>query len=100
MLLSEDGQVTLHMVPVTLSLLNCKIFTLKVNLEKGYTQSIACCSMLKGWVTIEGTLAELYPLQEGNTYYYDTKTGLMAKGALTIDGEDHYFDVITGVMIY
>ncbi|MBR1860635.1 MAG: carbohydrate-binding domain-containing protein [Lachnospiraceae bacterium] len=57
-------------------------------------------SMLKGWVTIEGTLAELYPLQAGNTYYYDTKTGLMAKGALTIDGEDHYFDVITGVMIY
>ncbi len=54
--------------------------------------------MLKGWVTIEGTLAELYPDQAGNTYYYDTKTGLMAKGDVTIDGVSYHFDEITGVL--
>ena len=36
--------------------------------------------MLKGWVTIEGALANLYPKQRGNRYYYDHRTGLMAKG--------------------
>ena len=53
--------------------------------------------MLKGWVTIEGALAEKYPDQKGNTYYYDTKTGLMAKGEITIDGETYFFDELTGV---
>ena len=32
--------------------------------------------MLKGWVTITGELAKLYPKQNGNTYYYDNRTGL------------------------
>ena len=54
--------------------------------------------MLKGWVTIEGKLATLYPSQAGNKYYYDTRTGLMARGYVTIWGVDHYFDEITGVM--
>ena len=54
-------------------------------------------AMLKGWVTIEGELAVLYPEQEGNVYYYDHRTGLMAKGTVTIDGVEHYFDEITGV---
>lgn len=54
--------------------------------------------MLKGWVTIEGKLATLYPSQAGNKYYYDTRTGLMARGYVTIKGVDHYFDEITGVM--
>ncbi len=53
--------------------------------------------MLKGWVTIEGDLAALYPNQAGNTYYYDTRTGLMAKGHVTIGGVEYYFDEITGV---
>ena len=54
--------------------------------------------MLKGWVTITGTLAEVYPDQAGNTYYYDHYTGLVAKGRLTIDGNAYYFDEITGVL--
>lgn len=54
--------------------------------------------MLKGWVTISGTLAELYPDQAGNTYYYDKRTGLMAKGNVTIDGVEHHFDETTGVL--
>ena len=54
--------------------------------------------MLKGWVTIEGALADCYPDQKGNTYYYDNKTGLMAKGNITLDGKDYYFDEITGVL--
>ena len=56
--------------------------------------------MLKGWVKIENELARLYPGQAGNTYYYDHYTGLMAKGRLRIGGVDHYFDEITGVMVY
>ncbi len=54
--------------------------------------------MMKGWVTIEGELAKLYPDQAGNTYYYDRKTGLMAKGTTVIGGQTYYFDEITGVM--
>ena len=55
-------------------------------------------AMLKGWVTITGDLALCYPDQEGNVYYYDQKTGLMAKGYLTIGGVLHYFDETSGVM--
>lgn len=55
--------------------------------------------MLKGWVTIEGDLANAYPGQAGNVYYYDSRTGLMAKGVVTIDGVEHEFDTVTGVMI-
>lgn len=55
--------------------------------------------MLKGWVTIEGALADLYPDQKGNRYYYDTRTGLMAKGLVTFsDGSTFFFDEITGAM--
>ncbi len=54
--------------------------------------------MLKGWVTIEGDLAEAYPDQVGNTYYYDTMTGVMAKGYLVVDGEMCHFDELTGVL--
>ncbi len=55
-------------------------------------------AMLKGWVTISGELAKIYPKQAGNAYYYDNRTGLMAKGYITIDGVNHYFDEITGVL--
>ncbi len=54
--------------------------------------------MLKGWVPIVGELAKIYPSQAGNTYYYDTRTGLMAKGTVKIDGVDYYFDEITGAL--
>ncbi len=55
--------------------------------------------MLKGWVTIEGALADLYPDQAGNTYYYDTRTGLMSKGNVTIDGKECFFDETTGALV-
>ncbi len=55
-------------------------------------------AMLKGWVEIKGELAQLYPDQAGNTYYYDTRTGLMAKGHLTIEGKECYFDETTGAL--
>ena len=54
--------------------------------------------MFKGWVTIEGELAARYPDQAGNTYYYDTKTGLMAKGVVQIGGQTYVFDGITGAL--
>ena len=54
--------------------------------------------MLKGWVKIEGELASLYPDQVGNVYYYDRKTGLMAKGETVIGGKTYYFDETTGVL--
>ncbi len=56
-------------------------------------------AMLKGWVTITGKLALLYPDQAGNTYYYDTKTGAMVKGQVTIEGTTYYFDEVTGVLV-
>ena len=55
--------------------------------------------MLKGWITIEGELATHYPAQAGNTYYYDTRTGLMAKGYVVIDGQRHYFDPVSGALV-
>ncbi len=54
--------------------------------------------MLKGWVTISGELARIYPKQKGNTYYYDNRTGLMAKGKTVIGGKTYYFDEVTGVL--
>ena len=57
-------------------------------------------AMMKGWVTIDGALAGVYPGQAGNTYYYDYKTGLMAKGGVVIDGRRYYFDEVTGALIY
>ena len=54
--------------------------------------------MLKGWVTIEGELADIYPDQAGNTYYYDTVTGLMAKGVVTLNGVKYSFNEITGAL--
>jgi len=54
--------------------------------------------MYKGWYTVEGADAEIYPSQAGNTYYYDPMTGLMAKGEVTIDGKTYRFDKVTGVL--
>jgi hypothetical protein len=54
--------------------------------------------MVKGWYTVTEDLAYLYPTQVGNTYYYDNRTGLMAKGDITIDGILYHFDEITGAL--
>lgn len=54
--------------------------------------------MCKGWIHIVGRLAELYPNQKNNWYYYDSVFGLMAKGRIQIDGSWYYFDEITGVL--
>ena len=56
--------------------------------------------MMKGWVTIakDSELAKLYPKQGGNTYYYDYKTGLMAKGWTKIGGKLYLFDEVTGAL--
>lgn len=56
--------------------------------------------MYKGWYTVTGSDAELYPSQVGNTYYYDPKTGLMAKGYVVIEGITHYFNEVTGVLVF
>lgn len=55
--------------------------------------------MMKGWVTIDGSLAMLYPSQAGNTYYYDNKTGLMAKGWITMGGRLYHFDEQSGKLL-
>lgn len=54
--------------------------------------------MIKGWFTVDKDYWDIYPEQKYNTYYYDFKTGLMAKGLTTIDGKQYYFDPITGVL--
>ena len=57
-------------------------------------------AMVKGWYKVEGADASLYPTQAGNTYYYDKLTGTMAKGSVVVDGVAHYFDPVTGKMMY
>ncbi len=42
--------------------------------------------MIKGWQT-----------NAAGTYYFETITGAMAKGNVTIDGVNYYFDVNTGI---
>ena len=54
--------------------------------------------MIKGWYTVEGADALIYPNQVGNTYWYDYMTGLMAKGETIIGGRTYYFDEVTGVL--
>jgi len=53
--------------------------------------------MYKGWVKLENWKEK--PEQNGNTYYYDYKTGLMAKGKTIIDGKEYHFDEVSGVLI-
>lgn len=55
--------------------------------------------MIKGWYTVQGADTNLYPSQAGNIYYYDKKTGLMAKGWLEIDGVTYHFDENSGALI-
>jgi len=51
--------------------------------------------MFKGWTKLYYWPEK--PSQEGNVYYYDEKTGLMAKGDTVIDGKTYKFDKLTGV---
>lgn len=55
--------------------------------------------MMTGWVHITGRLAELYPEQKDNWYYYETHTGLMAKGWITMNGMNFHFNETTGVLM-
>ena len=55
--------------------------------------------MYKGWYTVAGDQAQIYPDQTGNRYYYDPITGLMAKGDTFIDGIWYRFDSTTGVLV-
>ena len=68
------------------------------NREGKWVRYDANGKMVKGWYTVEGADAELYPEQIGNTYYYDYQTGLMAKGKQVIDGEEYFFDEVTGAL--
>ncbi len=43
--------------------------------------------MIKGW-----------QVTEAGTYYFEPVTGAMAKGNVTIDGQNYYFDVNTGIL--
>ncbi|MBR2811900.1 MAG: hypothetical protein IKD69_11010 [Solobacterium sp.] len=54
--------------------------------------------MYKGWYTVEGGQADIYPEQAGNTYYYDLITGAMLKGWQNIEGTMYHFDELTGVL--
>ncbi len=55
--------------------------------------------MLKGWVTVSGKYLDIYREdQAGNCYYYDTRTGLMAKGWVMLNGMKFHFDEVTGVL--
>ena len=49
--------------------------------------------MVKGWYNYTTNGQYKY-----HCYYYDWKTGMMAKGWTTIDGQKYYFDPITGVL--
>ena len=68
------------------------------NREGKWVRYDANGKMVKGWYTVEGADAELYPEQIGNTYYYDYQTGLMAKGKQVIDGQEYFFDEVTGAL--
>ncbi len=54
--------------------------------------------MVKGWYTVEGEDASLYPGQEGNTYYYDPVSGAMLRGDVEIEGKLYHLDSETGAL--
>lgn len=54
-------------------------------------------AMVKEWYTVTGDQVFIYPAQAGNIYYYDKKTGLMAKGSTVIGGKSYHFNESTGV---
>lgn len=74
------------------------VYSAMINKTGKWIRYDAKGAMIKGWYTVEGAEAELYPTQKGNTYYYDTKTGTMAKGDCVIDGVLYHFDGLTGAL--
>ena len=74
------------------------VYSAMINKTGKWIRYDAKGAMIKGWYTVEGAEAELYPAQKGNTYYYDTKTGTMAKGDCVIDGVLYHFDGLTGAL--
>lgn len=54
--------------------------------------------MIKGWFLVDEAVAQIYPDQLGNWYYYDPQTGLMAKGWVLVDDIVWHFDEVTGVL--
>jgi hypothetical protein len=70
-----------------------------INKEGKWVRYDSYGRMMKGWVTIEGPLEKLYPDEAGNTYYYDHKTGLMAKGWVCMNYVNYHFDEKTGVLL-
>jgi len=74
------------------------VYSAMINKTGKWIRYDAKGAMIKGWYTVEGADAELYPTQKGNTYYYDTKTGTMAKGDCVIDGVLYHFDGLTGAL--
>ncbi|MBR2812788.1 MAG: InlB B-repeat-containing protein [Solobacterium sp.] len=69
------------------------------NKEGKWVRYDADGKMIKGWYTVFGADAALYPEQAGNTYCYDLLTGQMCKGYWTIGDEIYHFDETTGVLI-
>ena len=53
--------------------------------------------MIKGWYKVSEYDRRYYPEQVGNVYFYDYKTGLMAKGMTVIEDSTYEFDSLTGV---
>ncbi len=54
-------------------------------------------AMAKEWYYVTGDQVFYYPDQVGSIYYYDWKTGLMAKGNTSIGGQTYHFNEVTGV---
>ena len=78
--------------------LSYKVYEAIVNKTGKWIRYTAAGEMIKGWYTVAGEEAEIYPDQAGNTYYYDVQTGLMVKGYATIDGIEYFFDPVSGVL--
>ena len=55
--------------------------------------------MIKGWYTVSSKDCDIYPSQAGNTYFYDHKTGAMAKGYRWIDGKQYHFHETNGRLL-
>ncbi|MBR1862372.1 MAG: leucine-rich repeat protein [Lachnospiraceae bacterium] len=54
--------------------------------------------MIKGWYRVVDEEVSVYPSQEGNIYYYDPITGMMAKGWIRIGDALYHFSEVTGCL--
>ena len=69
-----------------------------LNKEGKWVRYDANGKMAKGWYKVEDEEIEYYHEQEGNIYFYDYVTGLMAKSKTIIDNMKYDFDEISGVL--